>query len=95
VVRICSLNRKDAAIAPKLRKIVQLFLEYGAIHFLPNELDESLGEEECCTYEFVPPRVTLTIPSETKQLTAEDKELFAACRSHDMTLALSALENRS
>lgn len=86
------INRKDAAIASKLRKIVQLFLEYGAIPFLPDELDESLGEDECCTYEFVPPRVTLTIPSETKQLTAEDKELFAACRSHDMTLALSALE---
>jgi hypothetical protein len=75
-----------------LRKIVQLFLEYGAIPFLPDEVDESLGEEECCTYEFVPPRVALTIPSETKELTVEDKELFAACRSHDIALVLSALE---
>jgi ankyrin repeat protein len=86
------INRKDATIAPELRKIVQLFLEYGAIPFLPDELDESSSEEECRTYEFVPPIVTLTIPTDARPLTAEDKELFAACRCHDRSLVLSALE---
>ena len=83
----------NSVLEKQLRRVICLLLEYGALPRQWNDVDGlDLSLSEIRSFEYVPRYAMPTIPGRIVDLSAADRELFAACRKHGLLGVAQALQ---